>query len=138
MPVEFIAQDCWLHAPRLPLGGLYHGLCYAGAQPFEPPEGSQDDLCNCGYARGRCDRFPDGAADAVRFSALAEAGGRLKLIYILEKNHAPALSGTLDCLLDEGQLKSDPSRLLTVQAQAFVQSYLRSSGNISRLVPDPR
>jgi hypothetical protein len=127
MPVEFIAQEGWLHPPRLPLGGLYRGVCYAGTEPFEPSESSQDDLCNCGYARGRCDRFPDSAADAVRFSVLSDAGGRLKLVYILEKNHVPAESGTLEYALDEGQLQGDPSGLLAAQAQAFVQSYLRSS-----------
>jgi hypothetical protein len=138
MPVEFIAQDGWLHAPRLPLGGLYGGICYARTEPFEPPESSRDDLCNCGYARGRCDRFPDGAADAVRFSALTDSGGRLKLVYILEKNHAPAESGMLEYSLTEAPLERDSSRLLAAQAQAFVQSYLRSSGSISPPAPDPQ
>jgi hypothetical protein len=138
MPVEFIEQDGWLHAPRLPLGGLYRGICYAGAEPFQPPKSSQDDLCNCGYARGRCDRLPDGAADAVRFSKLSDAGGRLKLVYIVEKNHVPAESGTIEYPLAETRLEEDPTRLLAVQAQAFVQSYLRFSGSTSRPGPDPQ
>lgn len=137
MPVEFVAQEGWLHAPRLPLGGLYRGVCYARTEPFVPSESSRDDLCNCGYARGRCDRFPDGAADAVRFSALSDTGGRLRLIYIIEKNHAPAESGTLEYSLAEARLEVDPSRLLAVQGQAFVQSYLRFSGSTSLPEPGP-
>ncbi len=128
MPVAFIAQDDWLHAPRLPLGGLYGGVCCARAEPFEPPESSRNDVCNCGYARGRCDRFPDGAADAVRFSALSHAGGRLKLVYVLEKDYAPAESGTLEYSLDEARFVDEPASLLASQAKAFAQSYLRRAG----------
>lgn len=136
-PGARVEQDGWIHAPRLPLGGLYGGVCCARAEPFQPPESSRDDLCNCGYARGRCDRFPVGAADAVRFSALSDADGRLKLVYILEKNYAPAESGTLEYSFAEARLEGDPGGLLAGQARAFVQSYLRFSGNTSRPEPDP-
>jgi len=127
MPEAVIAQDDWLHAPRLPLGGLYGGVCCAGGEPFDPPESSRNEICNCGYARGRCDRFPAEAADAVRFSAVSDAPGLLKLVYILEKDYAPAEFGMLEYSLAEARFLSEPASLLAAQAKAFAQSYLRES-----------
>jgi len=76
-------------------------------------------LCNCGYARRRCSRFPDnGAADAVRFSVIGDQNGRLTVIYILEKDHAPVEHG----LMDDAASAREP---LASQARAFVQSCLR-------------
>ena len=75
----------WDPAPRLPLGDAWGGECTAGVA-WEPPEAIQREVCNCGYARGRCEHFPvDERADAVRFSS----GAGERLIYILEKDHAP-------------------------------------------------
>jgi hypothetical protein len=80
----------------LPLGGAWAGTCTAGCTR-DPTESIQREICNSGYARGRCDHFPEGGvADAVRFSVTA--GGRL--IYILEKDHAPIEHGEIDGMTD--------------------------------------
>jgi hypothetical protein len=120
LPVRRLGSSGWNPEPRLPLGDAYGGSCHARASsPFEPPEEIQRDLCNCGYARGRCSHFPDnGAADAVRFSVTGDQDGRVTLVYILEKDHAPLEHGPLD----PAHEAPEP---LASQARAFVESYLR-------------
>lgn len=77
-------------------------------------------MCNCGYARRRCSHFPDnGAADAVRFSVTGDRDGRVTLVYILEKDHAPMEHGSID----DATGAREP---LASQARAFVESYLRN------------
>jgi hypothetical protein len=128
MPSERLANEPWTLAPRLPLGDAYAGACHAHpAAIFEPPEARQRELCNCGYARGRCDRFPgDSAADAVRFSITNDQDGRVRLVYVVEKEHAPAGHGTLEYILTEARLEgANTSDLLSRQALAFLESYLR-------------
>ena len=75
---------------RSPLGGLYSGTC--DADPFHIP--GADELyhfCNVGYARGLCPQFPiDAEADAVRFTLHRE-----RLLFVLEKDHAPVRHGEL-------------------------------------------
>ena len=120
LPLRRLGSSGWNPEPRLPLGDAYEGSCRACASsPFEPPEEIQRDLCNCGYARGRCSHFPDnGAADAVRFSVTGDQDGRVTLVYILEKDHAPMEHG----LINDATCAPEP---LASQARAFVESYLR-------------
>jgi hypothetical protein len=128
MPVGRLDHDVWINPPRLPLGDPYRGVCHAhAADVFEPLETAQRDLCNCGYARGRCQRFPeDSAADAVRFSITGDRDGLVRLVYVVEKNHAPAEHGALEYAVDEARLLNNhTSELLAGQANAFLQSYLR-------------
>jgi hypothetical protein len=108
LPLRRVDPGEWLHAPRLTLIDEYRGTCQAG-EPFEPSESAQREVCNCGYARGRCERFPDGAADAVRFSMLEDG----RVIYILERDHHPERHGIADGT--EG--------VLEVQIRAFAESY---------------
>jgi hypothetical protein len=118
----------WVRPPRLPLGDPFGGACHAQpADVIEPPEARQRELCNCGYARGRCDRFPgDGAPDAVRFSVIDETPARLLVVYVLEKDHAPAEFGTLEYAVDDARLDGPRiSDILVLQARAFLESYLR-------------
>ena len=84
------------------------------------------DLCNCGYARGRCDQFPaTSAADAVRFSVVAADTDTVRLVYILEKNHAPVEHGTMTYAIREsGFVDRPPNVILGAQAQAFLESHL--------------
>jgi hypothetical protein len=120
LPVRRLGSGGWNPEPRLPLGDAYGGSCHALASaPFEPPEETQRVLCNCGYARRRCPHFPDnGPADAVRFSVIGHQDGRVTLVYILEKDHAPMEHG----LMDDATGALEP---LASQARAFVESYLR-------------
>ncbi len=109
-PLRPLDSGGWTPAPRLPLGGAWAGECTVNGT-CEPPEHLQRDVCNSGYARGRCDRFPSAAlADAVRFSITADG----RLIYILEKDHAPIEHGEIDAA-------RDPREPLATQARAFAQ-----------------
>lgn len=128
MPLRTLDGGSWTHAPRLPLGDPYYGTCLARPKElFDPPEAVQRDLCNCGYARGRCDHFTDdAAADAVRFSVTGDESGIVRLVYIIEKEHAPIEHGVLEYSVAESQLVNDrTSELLASQARAFLESYLR-------------
>jgi len=111
------------------LGDSFGGACHAHpAEVIEPPEAQhQRDLCNCGYARGRCDRFPGGnAPDAVRFSVTDDTPARLLVVYVVEKDHAPAEFGTLEYLIADARLDGPViSDILALQARAFLESYLR-------------
>ena len=118
----------WVRPPRFPLGDPFAGACHAQpAEVVEPPEARQRDLCNCGYARGRCDRFPgDSAADAVRFSVTDDSLSRLSVVYVVEKDHAPVEHGALEYAIEDARLDGPHiSEVLIQQARAFLESYLR-------------
>lgn len=118
----------WVRPPRFPLGDPFSGACHAQpADIVEPPEAHQRELCNCGYARTRCDRFPEGSApDAVRFSVTGETVTRLSIIYVIEKDHAPVEHGTIEYGVEDARLEGpNISDVLVQQARAFLESYLR-------------
>ncbi|MFN0171813.1 MAG: hypothetical protein ACKV22_35825 [Bryobacteraceae bacterium] len=104
-----------------PLGDYYGGRCVAG-DPFEPGPETVRDLCNYGYVRGRCARFPGGdAADAVRFTIGSDDETVVVIRYAIERDHYP---------LDHGELSfrhaAQPrDSVLLRQAQAYLESYLR-------------
>jgi len=77
------------------------------------------EICNVGYARGRCSHFPAGAeADAVRFSAVRD-GKDLRVIYILEKDCSPLRHGLI--IYSEGKFTGDLLKgTLLEQVKAFV------------------
>lgn len=122
------------HVPRLPLGDAYRGVCHAQPEGFEPPDLTQRDVCNWGYARGRCECFPGtSGADAVRFSITGDRDGQIRLVYILEKDYSPVEHGLVDYTLNAARTPltaNEPLREpLALQAAAFLQSYLRRSLN---------
>src|SRR5262245_44008594 len=102
--------------PRMSLAEEWAGECCAAqSATAEVPDRVRQDLCNSGYARGQCERFPgDSQADAVRFSLVSEA----QLVYVLEKDHAPVEYGQID-------IGRDPREPLVSQARAFLESYRR-------------
>jgi len=119
------------HAPRLPLGEPYAGVCHAGPSgPFEPSEPVLREFCNRGYARGQCGHFPEGhPADAVRFSVTADDDhGRVRMVYIIEQYHAPLEYGPLEYAGATSGIGNwvgkQPAEPLASQARAFVGSYL--------------
>ena len=121
----------WTHAPRMPLGEACHGTCHARpAESFTPLEESLLELCNWGYARGRCDRFPaDAPVDAVRFSVVAADEGSVRLIYVLERDHAPAEHGVIEYSIASRVFAAgEASALLLSQAHKFAETYLRKVG----------
>ena len=127
VPSRRLENAGWVRPPRLPLGDPFGGACHAQpADIVEPPEAQQRELCNCGYARGRCDRFPgSGASDAVRFSVTDDSPARLLVVYVVEKDHAPTEFGTLEYLIADARLGGPHiSDVLVQQARAFLESYL--------------
>jgi hypothetical protein len=127
-PSRRLGTTGWIRPPRFPLGDSFAGACHAQpADIVEPPESRLRELCNCGYARDRCDRFPgNSAADAVRFSVTDDAPTRLSVVYVVEKDHAPVEFGTLEYLIADARLNKAPiSDILAHQARAFLESYLR-------------
>jgi len=120
------------HAPRLPLGAAFQGVCLAQpGEPHTPPEQHQQELCNCGYARGRCERFPvDSAADAVRFSVIEDTRAGLRLVYIFEKDHAPSEFGPIEfSIADHEFCIPAPNPIVARQVTVFIEAYLaRTSG----------
>ena len=73
-----------------PLGRAYLGRCHAAGPAQEPPSGeAQIKLCNHGYARGLCERFPkDHDVDANRFSRTQNG-----IVWIEEAAYAPLRFG---------------------------------------------
>jgi hypothetical protein len=92
---------------RSPLGAVFDGLCHASGEPRQPEEELIRDVCNFGYGRNCCPRFPQNSeADAVRFSE-----HRGKLLWILEKEYQPLRHGVAD--------DSNLSTILARQIYAF-------------------
>lgn len=103
---------------RAPLGGMFDGDC--------EQRGTGDArLCNFGYARGLCASFPEGTpADAVRFSVAGSSDGVVKLVWILEKDHAPLEHGVLEYRESSGQFAAAQQGALGIQARVFIENYL--------------
>lgn len=126
-PASRLGQTPWARPPRLPLGDAFAGVCRAvDAEPFNPDETTLRDLCNRGYARRRCSRFPDDSgSDAVRFSVVEDAGGRLRIVYVIEKDYFPVDHGPMEYLVPEARFTgAHTGELLAAQARVFVESYL--------------
>lgn len=115
IPDKPLNETGWFRPPRSPLGVLHSGECQLGSIP--------DDLhpCNFGYARGVCPHFPsDAPFDAVRFAITSRTGHTAELLYILERNHAPAEHGKLTYdAQDNRVLSAEEKPLLAAQARAF-------------------
>ena len=112
----------------LPLGDAFAGTCCAvSGRPWQPDPASSRLLCNLGYARGRCDRFPpDTGPDAVRFTIRRDEGAILHIYYVLERDHHPFAHGPLEFVPATGTFAATPaSPQFDQQARAYVASYLR-------------
>jgi len=115
----------------LPLGDLWAGVCRAAPDaPWKPGEGMLRPLCNLGYARGVCPRFPAGdGPDAVRFTVRGADGAAVHLYYVVERDHHPFVHGRLEYEVARGEIVSAPeSGNLSRQAQAYAESYVRRNG----------
>jgi hypothetical protein len=115
-------------AAMLPLGGDWSGACRADSEhPWLPDGATLRPLCNLGYARGICSRFPDdGGPDAVRFTISGDDGVTLRLYYVVERNHHPFAHGPLIWSHAIAAFAEPPaSQTLQRQACAYVESYLQ-------------
>jgi len=111
----------------LPLGDCWTGICRAAPDsPCHPDEATLRPLCNFGYARGACPRFPPGEGpDAVRFTVRAANSASVHLYYVLERDHHPFAHGPLEySLASKSLVKPPPGENLDRQAQAYAESYL--------------
>jgi len=110
----------------LPLGDAWTGTCHAGPAITAAPS-ALERLCNLGYARGACPRFPSGdGPDAARFTVRQDDGASVRLYYVLERDHQPFAHGPLEFRLDDAVLTTAPAGSLTDrQARAYVASYRR-------------
>jgi len=112
----------------LPLGDLWAGQCRATPNhPCDPEDSALRPLCNLGYARGNCARFPASpdVPDAVRFTISAHQGSLLRLYYVIERDHHPFAHGPLEYSTADGFSSLPGGESFRRQAQAYVESYLR-------------
>jgi hypothetical protein len=111
----------------MPLGDVWSGVCRADAAPFVPDNPTVSELCNMGYARGSCSRYPQaGKVDAVRFVIAEDRDQLIRIAYAIERDHHPHSHGALEYRRPQDVLDgaaADP--LLERQALAYVESYLR-------------
>jgi hypothetical protein len=126
-PFFYAIEPASRHPLRpVPLGDWYGGECRARSGEFRPTDPALLTLCNLGYARGECPRFPEGAAaDAVRF-ALAADGPILSIRFAVERQHQPREHGVLEYSVAARRLAAphrDP--VLTRLAEAYAEAYLR-------------
>lgn len=49
----------------------------------------------------------------------------MKIVWILEKDHAPLEHGLLEYTKSTGAFVAEPSGVLAVQARVFIENYLR-------------
>src|SRR5690242_18459010 len=124
-PIEPRTADA--RAAMLPLGGLWAGMCEARPdESCRPEETAVRPLCNLGYARGQCSRFPaeDPGPDAVRFTIRRDEGRLVQLSYVLERNHHPFAHGSLEYSRDSEGFTESPhsggTALLSRQAEAYI------------------
>ena len=85
-------------------------------------------VCNNGYARKRCDRFPASAeADANRFSIAREREGVVELVYIRERDYAPLRHGPAKYHVAQSKFEGlpDGDDAMAAQARRFIESYLK-------------
>jgi hypothetical protein len=127
-PIEPRARASAAHDAMLPLGDSWAGVCRAAPdRPSPPDDAILRPLCNLGYARGNCARFPEGdGPDAVRFAISSDAGEALRISYVIERDHHPFAHGRLEYFTASGAFAERPcGEILERQAQAYVESYRR-------------
>lgn len=117
----------WPHPARLPLGAGFGGLCRAhGDAATEPGDPALRDFCNLGYA-GACPRLPgERAADCARYAVHLDAGARIVIAWVLERDHAPGEHGHVEYDRTAGAFASQhPDPCLQRQLECYLESYLR-------------
>jgi len=111
----------------MPLGDTWRGACKAEADSFVPENSVLSELCNMGYARGRCPRYPQAdARDAIRFLIARDRDQLIRIEYVVEHDHLPYGYGALQYHRASGALVSTlGDAVIERQALAYVTSYLR-------------
>jgi hypothetical protein len=127
-PIELHPRACGATGSLLPLGGVWTGMCHADREHTAQPDDSVlHRLCNLGYARGVCSRFPeaDPGPDAARFTLSRDDGASLRMYYVLERDHQPFAHGSVEYAVAPRVFTPAPAGLFTAsQAAAYAASYL--------------
>lgn len=127
-PIERFSEQAWPKPPRLPLGDPYIGLCCVDPlREYRPDEETLRELCNRGYPRNRCPRFPAGdGPEMVRFSVTGDHEGLLRIYYVTESNGSPMEHGEIEYEVQTRRFRANlAGGMLERQAQAYAESYLR-------------
>jgi hypothetical protein len=132
-PVERIRQT-GNNAPPGPLGDVWAGICRARPEgEWLPDAATTQQLCNFGYAREKCPRFPGDGADAVRFSISKDQDGVIGIYWVVEKDHLPFAHGPLEYShAAAGFILPHADARVGQQAQAYISSYLRRKEELGR------
>jgi hypothetical protein len=125
MPTDKSEESAWLHPGRLPLGGVWQGVCTAGEEVVTPDGQQLNDYCSLGYATA-CPHLPRRrAADAVRFSIANDCSGRIQIRYTFELAHHPGEHGTLEYdAVSCRWMKAHPDGRVQKMAECHLESYL--------------
>ncbi len=110
----------------LPLGGAWAGECRAQSEPAQPDDAAMLRLCNLGYARDRCPRFP-GGPDAVRFTIRARHEETVTVYCVIEKDYLPFAHGPLE--VGPQAFPCFGGEIVARLARAYVESYLRRTSS---------
>ena len=142
LPLARVDAEEWIHAPRLTLIDEYRGACRVG-DVFEPEQSAQRDVCNCGYASGRCDRFPEVSRCRTIFGSWRRRTGAADSLRV--RNGSPAFparcGGTRsgDCRSDSERPDSSvcrelPAAAVTISSRRVEEKTFRRRANL----PAPR
>jgi hypothetical protein len=61
----------------------------------------------------------------VRFSVVGRVEGAVRIIWILEKDHAPVEHGFLEYTESTRAFNAEPTGVLAAQVRVFIENYLR-------------
>jgi hypothetical protein len=87
------------------------------------------EVCNLGYGRSCCERFPSAStADAVRFHIAKDSGGLIQIQYVFERDCWPGEHGAIEWSAERRFSPDMGNDVLRRQAEAFLESYLRRRG----------
>jgi len=110
----------------VPLGDVYRGECRSQTEPYVPDE-ERLFLCNLGYARDECPRFPaEARADQTRFSVASDTPPLMMIRVVQESAWRPLASVTLEFDLERQVWTTahhDP--IIQRQAEAYLEAYFR-------------
>lgn len=136
-PVSKLDSSRWRNLPRLPLGDAYEGICRSlPQQDHVPDEATLRESCSFGYARGTCERHPAGECpDAVRISPMPGDGPLIKLVYVLERAHAPLEHGTaVYSAADKRWIAAPQNEIVRRQAEVYAEGFAQRKYGVSNVL----
>ena len=129
---QHLVEQRWRTDRPMPLGDPFQGECRAKAVPYHPKAEELKNLCNLGYVRGKCPRFPQGCqVDAARFALSRDTPDRVAITYVQERDYRPFSHGTLEYLTARQGWATPPAdRNLRRQALAYLGAYRRRKASV--------